>query len=59
MTPRFTTQIDARGSRGNIFEVVGAAGALMKQLGIPRDEIIDIQPRKGHARLPSRTRCGA
>jgi len=45
MSARFTTPIDARGSRGNIFEVIGTASALMQKLGIPRDEISTMQKR--------------
>lgn len=36
---RFTTIIPATGPGGNIFEVVGKARVLMRQLGVPSAEI--------------------
>jgi hypothetical protein len=37
--PRFETVIPAHGSDGNIFEIVGKARVLMRNLGLSRAEI--------------------
>lgn len=37
--PRFSTTISAYGPDGNIFEIVGKARVLMRQLRLPREEI--------------------
>ena len=37
--PRFTTVIPTDGPSGNVFVIVGTAGRLMRELGVPAEEI--------------------
>jgi hypothetical protein len=37
--PRFTTKIPTDGPSGNIYVIAGTAGRLMRQLGLPKEEI--------------------
>lgn len=37
--PIFTTVLRARGSRANIFVILGAACSMLRQLNIPKDRI--------------------
>jgi hypothetical protein len=37
--PIFSTVIDARGDRGNIFMILGKARSLLREIEIPRDRI--------------------
>lgn len=43
--PKFSTVIEARRAGGNIFEIVGKARVLMRQLDIPRREIEEFSQR--------------
>jgi hypothetical protein len=43
--PRFTTKIRTDGPHGNILMIAGAAGALMRQLGVPDKEITEFYRR--------------
>lgn len=38
-TPVFESRIDATGSGGNIFAVLGAASRMLREIDVPRDRI--------------------
>jgi hypothetical protein len=40
--PIFSTAINARGPGGNIFEIVGKATVMLRQIGIPREIIEEL-----------------
>lgn len=37
--PIFSSRIDARGSRGNVYEIIGAACCLLREIEMPEDRI--------------------
>lgn len=42
-TPVFKTEIDATGSGGNIYAILGAATRLLRQIEVPADRIEKLQ----------------
>lgn len=47
--PRWTSRIDATGSGGNVFAVIGTARRYMREIGLPRAEIDDMTSRAQNA----------